>query len=130
MSWSDNEQRMIQHMQTQIQEMVELMGGQCIRLTELVRSPFYPERIRQLESQVMDAAPPGYYIHEVGGAPMGTSPRNSVVNPFNQLWESPNILVVDGACWTTAGWQNPTLTEMAITARACDYLVSPWKKTS
>jgi len=130
MSWSDNEQRMIQHMQTQIQEMVELMGGQCIRLTELVRSPFYPERIRQLESQVMDAAPPGYYIHEVGGAPMGTSPRNSVVNPFNQLWESPNILVVDGACWTTAGWQNPTLTEMAITARACDYLVNPWKKYS
>jgi choline dehydrogenase-like flavoprotein len=58
---------------------------------------------------------------------MGTSPANSVVNPYNQCWEAPNLLVVDGACWTSAGWQNPTLTEMAITARACDYIVKTLK---
>jgi choline dehydrogenase-like flavoprotein len=42
------------------------------------------------------------------------------VNPFNQCWQVPNLLVVDGACWPSAGWQSPTLTEMAITWRACE----------
>ncbi len=108
--------------------MVDELGGQSIRLTELVRSPLYPNAMRQLEAKVMFDAPPGYYIHEVGGARMGTSPDHSVVNPYNQCWESPNLLVVDGACWPTAGWQNPTLTEMAITTRACEQIVRQWGK--
>jgi len=80
--------------------------------------------MRRIEKKLTPAAPPGYYIHEVGGARMGTSPENSVVNADNQCWEAPNVLVTDGACWTSSGWQSPTLTEMAITARACDRIVA------
>ncbi|OLP18136.1 GMC oxidoreductase [Leptolyngbya sp. 'hensonii'] len=126
-SWSDNEHQMLAHMQSQIQELVDLAGGQCLRLTELLKAPAYPRALRQLEETVMFAAPPGFYIHEVGGARMGTSPTNSVLNPYNQCWEAPNLLVVDGACWPSAGWQNPTLTEMAITARACEFIINSLK---
>jgi choline dehydrogenase-like flavoprotein len=126
--WSDNERQMLSHMQSQIQELVELVGGQSTRLTELVKAALYPKAILQMEETAMFSAPPGFYVHEVGGARMGTSPTNSVVNAHNQCWESPNLLVVDGACWTSAGWQNPTLTEMAITARACDHIVRRFPK--
>ena len=64
--------------------------------------------------------PPGYYIHEVGGACMGTSELESVVDSKNRLWRCKNVLVVDGACWPTSSWQSPTLTMMAITKRACE----------
>jgi len=63
--------------------------------------------------------PPGYYIHEVGGAPMGTNDENSVVDQFNRLWRCKNVLVLDGACWPTSSWQSPTLTMMALSRRAC-----------
>ena len=63
--------------------------------------------------------PPGYYIHEVGGAAMGFSEEESVVNKSNQLWRCKNVLVLDGACWPTSSWQSPTLTMMAISRRAC-----------
>ena len=65
------------------------------------------------------APPPGYYIHELGGARMAADELQGVLNPWNQCWRAPNLLVVDGACWPSAGWQSPTLTEMAITWRAC-----------
>ncbi len=121
-SWSDNEYCLLAHMQQQIRELVELAGGRCRQLSELLRVPFMAGVLGHIEERSMTAARPGYYIHEVGGAPMGTSPENSVVNPFNQCWDAPNVLVVDGACWPTSGWQNPTLTEMAITARACSLI--------
>ena len=63
--------------------------------------------------------PPGYYIHEVGGAPMGINEENSVVDKFNRLWRCKNVLVLDGACWPTSSWQSPTLTMMALSRRAC-----------
>ena len=63
--------------------------------------------------------PPGYYIHEVGGAAMGGSETSSVVDSSNRLWRAPNVLVVDGACWPTSAWQSPTLTMMALSRRAC-----------
>ena len=63
--------------------------------------------------------PPGYYVHEVGGAPMGTNQENSVLDKWNRLWNCKNVLVVDGSCWPTSSWQSPTLTMMAITRRAC-----------
>ena len=50
---------------------------------------------------------------------MAASPDQGVVNPWNQCWQAPNLLVVDGACWPSAGWQSPTLTSMAISWRAC-----------
>ena len=67
-----------------------------------------------------DPPPPGYYIHEVGGAPMGNDREKSVVDNWNRLWECKNVLVVDGSCWPTSSWQSPTLTMMAITKRACE----------
>lgn len=121
-TWSENDHQMLAHMQSEIRTLVDKAGGQCLSLAELVRAPGMTGVLRHLEERAMTAARPGFYIHEVGGAPMGSSPTNSVVNPFNQCWEAPNVLVVDGACWTTAGWQNPTLTEMAITARACHFI--------
>jgi len=63
---------------------------------------------------------PGLAIHETGGARMGRDPKDSVLNEQNQLWEIPNLLVTDGACFPNTGCQNPTLTIMALTARACE----------
>jgi choline dehydrogenase-like flavoprotein len=68
-------------------------------------------------------APPGFCIHEVGTARMGTHEKNSVLNKWNQAWDVKNLFVTDGACFTSIGCQNPTLTMMAITARACDYIL-------
>lgn len=70
---------------------------------------------------------PGSAIHESGGARMGNSPENSVLNSFNQCWDASNVFVTDGACFVTSGTVGPTLTMMAITARACDYLVGRYK---
>lgn len=70
---------------------------------------------------------PGSAIHESGGARMGNSPANSVLNSFNQCWDASNVFVTDGACFVTSGTVGPTLTMMAITARACDYLVGRYK---
>jgi choline dehydrogenase-like flavoprotein len=64
---------------------------------------------------------PGGAIHEAGGAAMGSSPADSVVNAHNQLWECPNVLVSDGACFTSGGNVSPTLTMMAIAARAAEF---------
>ena len=121
-TWSDNEYRMLTHMQQQIRTLIDRAGGRCVSPAEILRAPFMSGVLSQIEERSMTSARPGYYIHEVGGAPMGTSPDHSVVNPCNQCWDAPNVLVVDGACWPTSGWQNPTLTEMAITARACSLI--------
>jgi len=66
---------------------------------------------------------PGMGIHEMGTARMGRDPKTSVVNPNNQVWDAPNVFVTDGACMTSAGCQNPSLTYMALTARAADFAV-------
>ena len=73
-------------------------------------------------------APPGFCIHEVGTARMGSDPKTSVLNKWNQVWEAKNVFVTDGACYVTVGCQNPTLTMMAITARACDYIAEEFKR--
>ncbi len=73
-------------------------------------------------------AAPGLCIHEVGTARMGSDPKKSVLNKFNQAHDAKNVFVTDGACFVSQGCQNPTLTMMAITARACDYIVSESKK--
>jgi choline dehydrogenase-like flavoprotein len=71
---------------------------------------------------------PGASIHELGGARMGVDARTSVLNRFNQCWDSPNVFVTDGACFVTSGSQNPTLAIMAITARACAYAVDEFRR--
>jgi choline dehydrogenase-like flavoprotein len=72
-------------------------------------------------------APPGFCIHEVGTARMGADPKTSVLNKWNQSWDVKNVFVTDGACFVSQGCQNPTLTMMAITARACDYIANEFK---
>ena len=66
---------------------------------------------------------PGMGIHEMGTARMGRDPKTSVLNAHNQVWDAPNVFVTDGACMTSAACQNPSLTYMALTARAADYAV-------
>jgi choline dehydrogenase-like flavoprotein len=67
-------------------------------------------------------------IHEMGSARMGHDPRSSVLNAHNQVWDAKNVFVTDGACMTSAACQNPSLTYMALTARAVDFAVGELKK--
>ncbi len=66
----------------------------------------------------------GQGIHEMGTARMGTSPKNSVLNKHNQVWDAPNVFVTDGACMASTACQNPSLSYMAFTARAADFAVA------
>ena len=71
---------------------------------------------------------PGMGIHEMGTARMGRDPKTSVLNGNNQVWDALNVYVTDGACMTSASCVNPSLTYMALTARACDHAVKELKK--
>jgi choline dehydrogenase-like flavoprotein len=68
----------------------------------------------------------GGAIHECGGARMGSDPRTSVLNAHNQVWDAPNVFVTDSSCFVTNGTCGPTLTTMALTARACAYIASEY----
>ena len=68
-----------------------------------------------------NATAPGACIHEMGTARMGRDPKTSVLNKWNQMHDVPNVFVTDGACMTSSGTQNPSITYMALTARAVDY---------
>jgi choline dehydrogenase-like flavoprotein len=69
-------------------------------------------------------------IHEMGSARMGHDPKTSVLNKYNQVWDAPNVFVTDGACMVSSACQNPSLTYMALTARAVDHAVSELKKNN
>ena len=105
----ENERAMAKDALIAIQEMVDAAGFQT---TATSSTP----------------APPGFCIHEVGTARMGSDPKSSVLNRWNQVWDSKNVLVTDGACFVSQGCQNPTLTMMAITARACDHLAEEMRR--
>ena len=70
----------------------------------------------------------GASIHEMGTARMGHDPKTSVLNKFNQLHEVKNVFITDGSCMTSSACQNPSLTYMALTARACDFAGKELKK--
>lgn len=72
--------------------------------------------------------PPGLDIHEMGGVRMGSDPKTSLLNQWNQLHHCKNVLVTDGACMTSTGSQSPSILYMAFTARAVDHAVSELKK--
>jgi choline dehydrogenase-like flavoprotein len=72
----------------------------------------------------------GLGIHEMGTARMGKDPKTSVLNKFNQVHACKNVFVTDGSAMTSAACQNPSLTYMALTARACDHAVSELKKNN
>ncbi len=118
-AWGDNERAMHAGMGAAVEEMVRAGGGRTVRrfgaLTGLPGLLGLPARLERFW-----LAPwPGALAHEVGGARMGIDPGTSVVDARNRCWGMPNVLVTDGACWPTSGWQAPTLTIMAVTARAC-----------
>ncbi|MFN7532929.1 MAG: GMC family oxidoreductase, partial [Gemmatimonas sp.] len=71
---------------------------------------------------------PGMGIHEMGTARMGRDPKTSVLNANNQVWDAPNVFVTDGSAMTSAAAVNPSLTYMALTARAADFAVNALKR--
>ena len=107
--WSDNERALLKDMQSSAAEILEASGARNIETFD-------------------DHLPPGFCIHEMGTARMGRDPKTSVLNPHNQLWDAPNVFVTDGACMVSSACQNPSLTYMALTARAADYAVERLKR--
>jgi choline dehydrogenase-like flavoprotein len=107
--WSDNERAMLRDMSVAAAEMLEAAG------------------VRDIEPFVQDN-PPGLTIHEMGTARMGRDPGTSVLNAFNQCHDAKNVFVTDGACMTSSGCQNPSITYMALTARAAAFAVEQMKR--
>lgn len=118
-AWGDNERVMHAAMREAISEMVYAGGGRIRSLFGALAHLPGPLGLPGRLERFWVAPPPGSFVHEVGGARMGDAPTNSVVDSCNRCWALPNVLVTDGACWPTSGWQSPTLTIMALTARAC-----------
>ena len=104
-SWSDNERALREDAKTQAAEMLEAAG--CTDV-----------------STYDDDAPMGFSVHEMGTARMGRDPKTSVLNAHNQSHDVPNLFVTDGACMASTSCVNPSITYMALTARAVDYAVS------
>jgi len=105
----ENEHRMRKDMANDMAEMLEAAGVKDVHTYD---EPCFP----------------GMGIHEMGTARMGTSPKNSVLNKHNQVWDAPNVFVTDGSCMASTACQNPSLTYMALTARAADFAVSELNK--
>jgi choline dehydrogenase-like flavoprotein len=126
--WSANEQQMVEHMQARMQAVVGSAGGRIAPLADLFVMPLIEPLVRGSLAMAPGAAPPGYYIHELGGAPMAASETQGVLTPWNQLWRTPNLLVCDGSAWPSAGWQSPTLTTMALSWRACAHAAEALKR--
>src|SRR5438045_5973779 len=82
---------------------------------------------RQIQPFI-DDDPPGFSIHEMGTARMGRDPKTSVLNAFNQAHDVPNLFDTDGACMASSSCVNPSITYMALTARACDHAVEELKR--
>jgi choline dehydrogenase-like flavoprotein len=80
--------------------------------------------VQRVDLHRLDTMPaaPGSAIHECGTARMGTSPATSVLDPNNQCWDAQGLYVTDAASFPSQGLQNPTLTILALTARACDHV--------
>lgn len=107
--WKENELKMRKDMKQDAVEMLEAAGLKDINGYE---NPCHP----------------GLGIHEMGTARMGTSPKNSVLNKWNQVWASKNVFCTDGSFMTSAACVNPSLTYMAFTARAADFAVKELRK--
>jgi choline dehydrogenase-like flavoprotein len=107
--WTENDDKMVADYLQQCQEMFERAGFTDITVND-------------------SKSPPGADIHEMGGVRMGKDPKTSMLNGWNQLHQCKNVFVTDGACMTSTGTQNPTLTFMAITARAANHAVELMRK--
>jgi choline dehydrogenase-like flavoprotein len=105
----ENEKKMRKDMINDAAEMLEAAGVKNIRTYD-------------------NGSYPGMAIHEMGTARMGNDPKTSVLNKWNQMHDVKNVFVTDGSCMTSASCQNPSLTYMALTARAAEYAVESLKK--
>lgn len=102
LQYGENERRLLDDAECSLREMAQMLDWpvtSCLRL------------------------PPGAFVHELGGARMGASSATSVLDPYNRCWDTENLFVLDGSCFVTSGWQNPTLTIMAIAGRACQTII-------
>lgn len=109
MTYSSNETAMRKDMSTTLAEMLEATGHSNVR--EVPVDPI-----------------PGSAIHEMGGARMGRDPKTSVLNAYNQTHDIPNLLITDGSAMSSSACANPSLTYMALTARACAHIVDELKR--
>jgi choline dehydrogenase-like flavoprotein len=109
--YDSNDDKMVKDYQEQLTEMFEKAGFTDIKTTDSKQAP-------------------GLDIHEMGGVRMGHDPKTSLLNKWNQLHHCKNVFVTDGACMTSTSTQNPSLTYMALTARAADYAMVEMKKGS
>ena len=107
--YDDNDEKMIQDFYEQFTEMYEKAGFVNISINDNGRKP-------------------GNDIHEMGGVRMGKDPQTSLLNKWNQMHGCKNVFVTDGACMTSTSTQNPSLTFMAISARAANYAIQQMKK--
>ncbi len=107
--YDDNDVRLLKDFLTQGAEMLDKAGCKNISTHDSKQAP-------------------GLDIHEVGGVRMGKDPKTSLLNKWNQLHACQNVFVTDGACMTSTSTQNPSLTFMAITARAANYAAQELKK--
>ena len=108
-AYDDNDEKMIRDYFAQLSEMFTLAGFKDIKTTD-------------------SKAAPGLDIHEMGGVRMGHDPKTSLLNKWNQLHHCSNVFVTDGACMTSTSTQNPSLTYMALTARAAHHAADELKK--
>jgi choline dehydrogenase-like flavoprotein len=107
--WHENEENMLKDIFVTMQEMMDKAGFKDIHVSD-------------------SKEPPGRGIHEMGTARMGKDPKTSILNKWNQLHTVPNVFVTDGACMASNACQNPSVTYMALTARAVDHAVEALKK--
>jgi choline dehydrogenase-like flavoprotein len=107
--YDDNDEKMLKDFFAQLTEMYTAAGFTNIKTGDSGQAP-------------------GLDIHEMGGVRMGRDPGTSLLNQWNQLHACPNVYVTDGACMTSTSTQNPSLTYMALTARAADHAISQARK--
>ena len=105
----DNEKAMNKDMAATMQEMLEAAGYKDVKVNNTMSFP-------------------GNANHEMGTARMGNDRKTSVLNSFNQMHDVPNVFITDGSCMASGSCVNPSMTYMALTARACDYAVTEMKK--
>jgi choline dehydrogenase-like flavoprotein len=107
--WGENEREMEKDMMVTAGEILEASGCKDVRA-------------------YLSTNPPGHCVHEMGGARMGRTPEEGVLNEWNQVWDAPNVFVTDGACMASSACQNPSITYMALTARAAARAVQELKR--
>jgi len=107
--WRDNERAMDKDMMTAMAEMLDAAGCTDIK-------------------QHGSDNPPGHCIHEMGGARMSKTASDGVVNRWNQAWDVKNLFLTDGSCMASCACQNPSITYMALTARATAHAVASLKR--